>query len=259
MAVSARVRKFKPELLNQKVDDLLVGAAPKDIPKLRRAAIKWLRTEDGLTKYADGKISITPDAVTQITYVAKRLRLTNQSKLSPALEKLATRIRASISDGDEFSVLYDLCKKYGSEKRKADLGKGKAKPEVVAPIKAKKIDPDSAKPNQIEDDEIKTLRKALAKAEKRVAAMEQKQNEFHQYVLESLNGWSDSMILALSWLNHHQVEHDQAIRNLGITQGLNDVGPQSEISIPSGLGLLVDRGGALPIDGNAATTFRRSR
>ena len=152
MAVSARVRKFKPDLLNQKVDDLLVGAAPKDIPKLRKAAIKWLRSEDRLTKYADGKISITPDAATQIAYVAKRLRLMNQSELSPALEKLATGIRTSISDGAEFSVLYDLCKKFGSEKRKADLGKGKAKPGAVAPIKAKKIDPGSAKPNQIADD-----------------------------------------------------------------------------------------------------------
>lgn len=67
------------------------------------------------------------------------------------------------------------------------------------------------------------------------------------------------MALTLSKLNHHLFEHDQAIRNLGALQGLNDVGPQAEISIPSGLGLIVDQGGALPVDGNAATTFRRVR
>jgi hypothetical protein len=150
--------------------------------------------------------------------------------LSPALEKLATRLRASISDGDEFSVLYDLCKKFGSEKRKADLGK--TEPEKVVHRKAKKVDPGSSTPNQIDSDEIKALRKALAKAEKRIAGFEIKQNEFHQYVLESLNGWSESIILTLSKLNHHLLEHDEAIRNLGTVQGLNDVGPQAEISIP---------------------------
>jgi chromosome segregation ATPase len=264
MAVSKRVRKFKPELLNEIVDGLYENTGQtKDIPKLRRAAIKWLKNEGGLSKFADGKISISSAAEKQIKYVAKRLRLMNQSKLSAALEKLATRIRISISDGDDFSVLYDLCKKFGSDKRKSELGKAKPE-EAVQPhpkrlsVKEKRIS-DSATPNQIDDAEIKALRKALAKAEKRIAAIELKQNEFHTYVLESLNGWSGSMVATVSQVARLLAEHERAIVNLGSLQGLNDVGPQEEIRIPSGLGLLVDRGGALPIDGNAVTTFRRVR
>jgi hypothetical protein len=76
MAVSKRVRKFKSEQLNEIVDGLFEGTGQtKDIPKLRRAAVKWLKSDDGLSKFADGKISINSDAEQQIAYVAKRLRL----------------------------------------------------------------------------------------------------------------------------------------------------------------------------------------
>ena len=50
---------------------------------------------------------------------------------------------------------------------------------------------------------------------------------------------------------------DEGYRNLSFAVGANDSGPFQRSTLQSCLGILMDRGGARPIDGNAAGNFRR--
>lgn len=91
---------------------------------------------------------------------------------------------------------------------------------------------------------LAALEKSLKSARRRVGKLEK--------CLGELMPW-------LHGVDGQLRELDHGYRNLSLAVGANDTGPHERPSLPSCLGILVDRGGATPIDGNAAGTFKKRR
>lgn len=113
---------------------------------------------------------------------------------------------------------------------------------------------------------VKTKKaKPLASAKTRVAALEKSLKASRQRVakLETTLAVLEKIVTGLvTWArgaDGQLFEQDDALRNLFALVGTNDVGSYERPSLPSCLGILVDRGGAQPIDSNAADILRGSQ
>jgi hypothetical protein len=100
---------------------------------------------------------------------------------------------------------------------------------------------------------LKTARSTTKKLEARVTTLE---NWTSNFVDELNNSLVAPIIQWGTDLDEQLKELDDAYRNLSTLAGANDTGPYERSTLKSCLGILVDRGGALPIDGNASAIFR---